>query len=161
MRSVAHDETVCSGIKARRDMIDGNDDHTAGNLRTQCIDRALRHGRRGLADGNQVPMTTEWAPDEFLVHGTTTIDRDERRTEAREKDPAGGHATLSRWRGRGSERRQTTAFSTPEAAVPVLRVCLARSERSRCSRSRYSGVISPVTYSPEKHDVSNWLTPES
>ena len=31
----------------------------------------------------------------------------------------------------------------------------ASSERSSCSRSRYSGVTSPVTYSPEKQEVSN------
>src|SRR5438270_880941 len=32
---------------------------------------------------------------------------------------------------------------------------LAASERSTCKRSRYSGVASSVTYSPEKHAVSH------
>src|SRR5438552_18223144 len=38
----------------------------------------------------------------------------------------------------------------------------AASERSSCRRSRYSGVTSPVTYSPEKHEVSNsWMRASS
>ena len=36
-------------------------------------------------------------------------------------------------------------------------MALAQSERSDSRRARYSGVTSPVTYSPEKHEVSNSL----
>src|SRR5665213_655638 len=46
----------------------------------------------------------------------------------------------------------------PTALSPLRasrRRFLASSERARCNRSRYSKVTSPVTYSPEKHEVSN------
>jgi len=51
---------------------------------------------------------------------------------------------------RQGEFIQFTAFSGLSR-----RCALAPSERSCSSLARYSGVTSPVTYSPEKHEVSN------
>ncbi len=51
-------------------------------------------------------------------------------------------------------RTRTDLSPRPE---PSRRCCLASSDRSPCRRFRYSGVTSPVTYSPEKQEVSKSL----
>ena len=52
---------------------------------------------------------------------------------------------------------QTLLTTRSAPCVSARRRVRAASDRSRCRRKRYSGVTSPVTYSPEKHDVSNSL----
>ena len=53
--------------------------------------------------------------------------------------------------------RHTARIAFNEPRCSCLRRVFASSERSACSRARYSGVTSPVTYAPEKHEVVELL----
>src|SRR6266481_4149804 len=67
--------------------------------------------------------------------------------------PEGKSATVAATRNTQTGSYRTLTDLSPRPA-PSRRCCLASSDRSPCRRLRYSGVTSPVTYSPEKHEVS-------
>src|SRR5579872_6397939 len=122
------------------------DHQHAGDGGAEDIVRAESHLGGGLADGCD--------PDRAGLHRVraqsarhTTATRDSRhaRLKELEQQPAA--------RICGAQ----TAVWPMTLSLPrrPRRSVLAVSERSICRRSRYSGVTSPVTYSPEKQDVSN------
>ena len=121
-----------------------------------CADGAARVPRGRRRHGEAPPCrrrpptpgvpASGGSPAQGGAHAAAAIHRAQAR-------PAAARAAA---RGAGRTRRQAqlprTILSLAGArGAPAF----AASERSSCSRSRYSGVMSPVTYSPEKHEVSN------
>src|SRR5688572_23203679 len=167
-------------VRSRLEVTFLGDDERALERRAKRVVRAERHARCRLADRRHMNGSRIGSSRERRTRRCAPVDGGERRIEKVEEESAAGiHAdrlppsvfrlppekTARADRPPGPRReavdgrrkarawRQRTTFTGLRRSA--RRRALAASDRSSCRRSRYSRVTSPVTYSPEKQEVSN------